>query len=219
MIILDGCCCAGGMTRGYVLAGHEVHGVDRSAQPNYMRSGAASFTQADILDVLADRTFLGWFDFISVSPPCQWGSTMSACRPGLAARYPNLVSPVRDLLEASGRPWVIEQPERPGRLALRDPVTLCAWTMGRELYRHRLFEAGGGFRLAAPPPHRAHTVPASRAGHWVPGTIMSVAGHIAPVALARTVMEMGWSTREELAEAVPPYMAEWVGRQLSWEIK
>jgi hypothetical protein len=26
--VLDACCCAGGMTRGYVLAGHEVTGLD-----------------------------------------------------------------------------------------------------------------------------------------------------------------------------------------------
>ena len=212
--VFDACCCAGGMTRGYIQAGHEVHGADIAPQPNYLKSGAASFTQGDVLDLLADPAFLAPFDFISASPPCQWGSSIMACRPGLAAKYPNLVGPVRELLEASGKPWVIEQPERPGKIALRNPVTLCAWTMGRNLYRHRLFEAGGGFVLAKPPPHRKHTIPASRAGHWVPGTIMSVAGHIAPVAHARAIMEMGWSTREELAEAVPPYMARVIGEQI-----
>jgi len=27
-------------------------------------------------------------------------------------------------------------------------------------------------------------------------------------------MEIGWTTREELAEAVPPYMTEWIGGQI-----
>jgi DNA (cytosine-5)-methyltransferase 1 len=57
-------------------------------------------------------------------------------------------------------------------------------------------------------------VPTSKAGHWAPGTIMSVAGHVGNVAFARQVMEIGWTTREELAEAIPPYFTVWIGRQL-----
>jgi hypothetical protein len=106
---------------------------------------------------------------------------------------------------------VIEQPEGS---PLLDPVTLCAWSFGRELYRHRLFEPGGGFTLAQPA-HREHTRPASKAGHWKPGTVMSVAGHVGNVALARQVMEIGWSTRDELAEAVPPFFTRWIGEQLA----
>jgi DNA (cytosine-5)-methyltransferase 1 len=41
-----------------------------------------------------------------------------------------------------------------------------------------------------------------------------VAGHVGNVALTREVMEISWTTREELAEAVPPYYTEWIGRQL-----
>jgi DNA (cytosine-5)-methyltransferase 1 len=94
------------------------------------------------------------------------------------------------------------------------------------LYRHRLFEAGGGLVLAAPsaPPDALpgkqrkcgwpHPLPASRAGHWEPGTAISVAGHVGNVKLAREVMEIGWTTREELAEAVPPYFAEYAAKLL-----
>jgi DNA (cytosine-5)-methyltransferase 1 len=57
-------------------------------------------------------------------------------------------------------------------------------------------------------------VPASRAGHWKAGTAISVAGHVGNVALAREVMEIGWTTRDELGEAIPPYYTEWIGRQL-----
>jgi DNA (cytosine-5)-methyltransferase 1 len=111
---------------------------------------------------------------------------------------------------------------------MKDPVRLCAqmFRPGVLLYRHRLFEVGGGFRLAAPPrppqgtpgPRKEcgwpHPVPASRAGHWKQGTAISVADHVGNVALARQVMEIGWTTREEMAEAVPPYFTEWIGAQL-----
>jgi len=210
VIVLDGCCGAGGATRGYADAGHVVYGADIVPQPNYLRSGAAGFLQADILQLLSGPWIAG-VDFIHVSPPCQRHSRMSNCRPGLAATYPDLIGPVRELLEATGLPYVIEQPEGS---PLRNPVTLCAWSFGRELYRHRLFEAGG--RLTLPqPPHREHSRPASKAGHWKPGTVMSVAGHVGNVALAREVMGIGWSTREELAEAVPPVFTRWIGEQLA----
>jgi DNA (cytosine-5)-methyltransferase 1 len=83
---------------------------------------------------------------------------------------------------------------------------------GRELYRHRWFEAS--FPLRAPGHHPRHDKPASRAGHWEPGTVISVAGNCSPVALAREVMDIGWSTRDELREAIPPYFTEYLGSQL-----
>jgi DNA (cytosine-5)-methyltransferase 1 len=125
--------------------------------------------------------------FIHVSPPCQRHSKMTNCRPGLAATCPDLVPQVRELLIATGKPYVIEQPERGARLI--DPVTLCGWMFGYETYRHRCFEASGGFTLVTPPappegmPGRRtacgwpHPVPAARAGHWEPGKFVSVAGH------------------------------------------
>jgi len=228
-VVLDGCCGAGGATAGYVRAGHTVYGTDLSARvkKNYMQSGAAGFLRADILDVLASP-WISRVDFIHVSPPCQHYSAMSRCRPDLAAWYPELITPGRELLNASGKPWLIENVPAAAPW-MKDPLLLCAqmFRPGVLLYRHRLLEAGGGFALAAPPSppqdlpgaRKAcgwpHPVPASRAGHWRPGTAISVAGHVGNVALAREVMEIGWTTRAELAEAVPPYYAEWIGRQLS----
>jgi DNA (cytosine-5)-methyltransferase 1 len=226
VIVLDGCCGAGGTARGYVDARHEVWGIDIAPQPNYLKSGAAGFQQADILQVLREP-WTARVDFIHVSPPCQRHSAMSACRPGLAGGYPDLIAAVRELLNATGKPWVIENvPGAP----LREPVTLCAqmFRPGTPLYRHRMFEAGGGLVLEQPPKppaglpgkrHRdcgwPHPLQTSRAGHWEPGTAMSVAGHVGNVALARNVMEIDWSTREELAEAIPPYFTRWVGHQLA----
>ena len=55
----------------------------------------------------------------------------------------------------------------------------------------------------------------SKAGHWRPGTIISVAGNCAPIELARHAMgDVGWMTRDELAESIPPAFAEHRGRAL-----
>ena len=81
---------------------------------------------------------------------------------------------------------------------------------GRLLYRHRGWEGGNGFTVP-PLAHPEHDIPASKAGHWVPGTVMSIAGHIAPVAMARELMGVDWFVpREDLVEAVPVYMTAYV---------
>lgn len=213
--LLDLFCGAGGAAKGYADAGWDVIGVDLNPQPNY----PYEFVQEDALAVLRalprgarigdERGHSRWdFAAIHASPPCQNKSRMTNCRPGLAETYPDLIGPVRELLIEVGLPWVIENVEGSD---LRDPVWLCGFMFGRALYRHRGFETNWPL---AQPKHPEHVIPASKAGHWKPGTIMSVAGHVAPVALARAVMEMGWTTREELAEAIPPYYSEHVGRAL-----
>lgn len=229
MRILDGCCGLGGATRGYVDAGHEVTGVDIAPQPHYLEgSGGREFIHHDIRVVLSQGNWLrDNFDFVHVSPPCQRDSRMSRCRPGLAETYPDLIAPVRELLGASGLPYVIENVVGS---PLKNPVMLCMYMFGRRAYRHRLFEAGGGCVLQKPPqmsPYQnfvtdrvgvrecgwVHPVKAARAGHWKPGMFVSVAGHerIGPM---REVMEIDWGTREELAEAIPPYFTRWIGEQL-----
>jgi DNA (cytosine-5)-methyltransferase 1 len=224
VIVLDGCCGGGGAARGYVQAGHVVIGVDKSARlrADYLKSGAAKFHAIDILEALAGPLARA-AHFIHVSPPCQRYSRMANCRPGVAGKYPDLIAPVRELLEASGKPWVIENvPGAP----LRDPMILCGWQFGREMYRHRLFEFGGGFRPVSPPAPPAgtegrrrecgwpHPVPAARAGHWEPGKFVSVSGHErrGPVNAA---MGIDWMReREDVAEAVPPAFTYWIGSQL-----
>jgi DNA (cytosine-5)-methyltransferase 1 len=220
--VLDGFCGVGGSSRGYVDAGHDVTGVDIEPQPNYLKSGSSRFVRMDMIELLADPTLRQRYDFAHVSPPCQRKSKMTNCRPGLAATYPDLVGAVRILLRCSGLPYVIEQPEH--GTPLLNPVTLCGWMFGYETYRHRCFEAGG-FTLDVPPmpsPEMRgrrrscgwpHPVPAAKAGHWTPGRFVSVAGH-ERVGLTRPVMGIDWSNREELAEAVPPYMTRWIGEQL-----
>jgi DNA (cytosine-5)-methyltransferase 1 len=205
--ILDLFCGAGGAAMGYHRAfpDAEIVGVDINTQPRYpfefVRADAMSFP----LTVGVD------FDFIHASPPCQGYSAMSACRPEIAEKYPRLIVPLRALIQWNMRcPYVIENV--PGAPLIR-PVELCGQMFGQELYRHRLFECRG-FAVSAPP-HPPHTVPASKAGHWTPGTVMSVAGHVSPIAKAREVMGIDWMNRDELCEAIPPTYTEHIGRALA----
>lgn len=214
-ILLDLFCGAGGATKGYQDAGFEVWGVDLNPQPNYCGD---RFIRGDAVEYLAALVDYPMFQAgyrvaaIHASPPCQYYSLMSQCRPGLAEKYPDLVQPVQRLLDQIDVPWVIENvPGSP----LRNPIELCGYMFDHELIRHRLFEAN--FPLIQPD-HKPHLLPGSKAGHWTPGTTMSVSGHIAPVAHARKIMAIDWTNREELAEAIPPYYSEYVGRQLMTQL-
>lgn len=206
--LLDLYCGAGGAGMGYHRAGFEVVGVDISPQPRY----PFRFIQADALEYVAANG--RYFDAIHASPPCQRYSTMSACRPGLSEDYPDLIDATRDALDFEYKPYVIENvPGAP----LRPDATLCGHMFGLELYRHRIFE-GGQFVLEQPE-HVPHTLPASRAGHWKPDTIMSISGHVSPIAIAREAMSIDWMTRAELAEAIPPQYAEFIGQQLMAQLE
>ena len=193
---------------GYHRAGFDVTGVDINAQPHYPSSESMRFIQADAM------TFpLEGYDAYHASPPCQRHSRQSNCRPGLAGTYPDFIEAIRARLEATGKPYVIENvPGAP----LRDPIKLCGWTFNRETYRHRHFESNVPI---VEPEHRPHTTPASKAAHWVPGTFVSVAGHCSPIALCREVMDIDWMPRNELAEAIPPYFTHHVGYHLKRAIQ
>jgi DNA (cytosine-5)-methyltransferase 1 len=214
--------------------------INPACRDGYLRSGAAEFVCADILDVLADKSFMSRFTFVACGFPCQRYSQMTRCRPGLRDTYPELITPGRPLLNALSLPYVIENVGA-ARPWLQEPVTLCMWMLGRETYRHRLIEAGGGFQLRPPPPPPPgspawlapagcvtalrgarvnrecgwpHPVPTARAGHWQPGKFVSVAGHERKEPVQR-VMEIGWmSDRDAVAEAIPPYLSAWIAGQL-----
>jgi len=241
-VVLDGCCCEGGGARGLVQAGCYVVGVDTDAscREGYLRAvgDCGEFVHADIRDVLADISFMTRFTSASLHPPCQFYSWMSQCRPGLAAGYPDLIGPVRELAQAwagrAGGVFVIENVEG-ARSWLRNPVTMCMHMFGRPGYRHRLLEAGGGLTLYPPVPPPAgqpfdegnaridrrcgwpHPVPAAKAGHWEPGKFVSVAGHERKEQVF-SVMEIGWmSSRDKVKEAIPPYLGSWIAGQVaSW---
>ncbi len=209
--LLDLFCGGGGASMGYHRAGFEVTGVDINPQPNY----PFGFHQDDAVQFLARNG--ADFDAIHASPPCQRYSAMSNCRPGLADDYPDLVDVTRNNLMWHGKPWVIENV--PGSALTNQSsldgelhgITLCGHMFGLKLYRHRIFESNMPLHE---PAHPRHLVPASRAGHWEPGTIMSVCGHVAPVAVAKEAMGIDWMSTAELAESIPPAYTQFIGQQL-----
>lgn len=187
------------VAEAYVRAGFRVTGVDIEPQPRYR---GHEFIQADMLDFPLDG-----YDFIHLSPPCQRWSKMTRCRPELRELYPDLITPMRPRIIASGTPAVIENVDG---APLEGATWLCSCSFGRELYRLRGWEGLNGFSVP-PLAHQAHIMKASRAGHWVPGTVMSIAGHIAPIDRARALMGVDWYVpREALVEAVPVYMTSYV---------
>src|SRR6478609_1514313 len=102
MRILDLYCCQGGASRGYHDAGFDVVGVDIDAQPRY----PYEFVQADAIEYV--RAHGHEFDVIHASPPCQLYSKTHRI---MKSDFPDLIGPTREALEATGKPWVIENVE------------------------------------------------------------------------------------------------------------
>lgn len=200
---LDIGCGAGISSEGYA-SYMDMTGIDND--PATGRYYPYEFRLGDALQLTAAD--LREFDFVHLGGPCQPYSRMMSCRPGLANEYVDLIEPLRPVLIEAGVPFVIENVEG---APLIDPVWLCGLMFGKELYRHRGFEGGNG--VVIPPLHHPeHVKRASKAGHWEPGTVMSIAGHVAPISMARELMGMTHRhvPREMLTEAAPAYMTAYV---------
>jgi len=208
--LLDLFCCAGGAGMGYHRAGFDVVGVDIDAQPNY----PFDFVRADVLGL--DRSWVASFDVVHASPPCQSYSDL-AKRNGNADDWPRLIEPVRDLLQATGRPWIIENVEG---APLIDPVVLCGTMFpGLRVIRHRLFESDMG--LVAPPHGKhplvfTHDKRKSHHGKLDQDTafVQVTGGGNCTMANARDALGIDWMrTKVELNESIPPAYTEFLGRQ------
>lgn len=208
--LLDLYCCAGGAARGYADAGFEIIGVDRDPQPNY----PYEFIRGDALEVGAEM--MGEVDAIHASPPCQAYSTQTQDK----SRHERLIEPTRELLAASGLPYVIENVEG-ARLELIDPVRLCGSSFGLNVRRHRYFETNWPL-VGKPCNHRWQTprfrslaIAQHRAGRLA--SVVGVHGHInypGEFEIRQRAMGIDWMTNDELVEAIPPVFTRFIGRQL-----
>lgn len=212
---LDLYSCAGAMGKGLHDAGFRVTGVDIVPRPRY----PFRFVQADALEYL-DRIITSGeierYALVHSSPPCQDKCALTVgtnASMGWGGAHLDLVPPTRELLERSGRPYIIEQPN--GRAEIRKDVTLCGEMFGLGVLRHRNFELGGW--STAKPKHVKHRgrVRGYRHGEWHDGPYVAAYGNgggKATVPEMQEAMEIPWTdVREELVEAVPPKFGQWLG--------
>ncbi|MFD8426702.1 DNA methylase [Streptomyces coelicoflavus] len=213
--LLDLFCCAGGAAVGYARAGFAVDGCDIAARPNY----PFPRHQGDALAYLSHLIASGEIEryaFVHASPPCQHGCALTVgtnASQGWGRAHVDLVAPTRALLDRTGLPYVIEQPN--GRAKIRKDLTLCGEMFGLGVIRHRNFEAGGW--TVPQPPHRPHRgrVRGYRHGRFYDGPYVAAYGNGGgkpSVPELQAAMGIDWTDeREELTEAIPPAYTEHIG--------
>jgi DNA (cytosine-5)-methyltransferase 1 len=93
------------------------------------------FILADALSVTLDG-----YDFIWASPPCQWHTCLRHLPSTRDKKYPDLVTPTRKLLRASGKPYCLENVPGAPR---REDLLLCGtmFQLGHGRQRGRTAEA------------------------------------------------------------------------------
>lgn len=238
-LILDLFCGAGGAAMGYHRAGFEVVGVDIEPQPNY----PFEFHQADATRLAptdqGPKIDLGFGTFnytrfaaIHASPPCRAYTAMRVMEN--AGTHPELIEPVRHLLDGIGLPYIIENVEQapieahpPTLFGGPSGAVLCGsmfelWTDQYQLRRHRLFESNRP--LIQPAHHHRtdlevigfygdHARKRTRInGHHARGT--DITRNDDKLALVRDLMHIDWMTWPEAREAIPPAYTEFIGSQL-----
>jgi DNA (cytosine-5)-methyltransferase 1 len=193
---------------GYHRAGFEVVGVDLSPQPHY----PFEFHRADAMQFSLDN-----FDVIHASPPCTGFSVASVVHRNAGKKYTDLLTPIRERLKASGKPFVIENvPGAP----IAHHITLCGMMFGLMVFRHRHFESSA---LIMSPEHPSHC------GKKIGEGFFSVAGgsgrwkswgkvfrNVSKGTADewRNAMGIDWMTRNEIKLAIPPAYTEYIGSQL-----
>lgn len=207
--LLDLYCGAGGMSAGYSRSGFDVVGVDIHDQPRY----PFKFFKWDAIKFLTQLMnrefplgpFIEDFDVIHASPPCQ---SFTNARTMHGRAHPDLLTPTRELLKKWGGQWVIENvPGAP----MTAHLMLCGSMFGeRRLIRHRCFEFSDPPDVLVPPcDHAKKTI--SVFGHG---------GHVYhTVKEWQEVMGIDWMNRKELANAIPPSYAFFIGKILMERFK
>lgn len=220
--LLDLYGCQGGAARGYLSAGFDVTGVDN--EPRYAKRYPSAFVCADAVEYAKEHAHE--YDVIHASPPCQHAS--AGTRAIDRSRYPALIEPTRDVLIATGKPYVIENVSG---AALVEPLTLCGTMFDRfavdddgellRLERHRLFESN--VPLVAPRAcrhNRAIRVGGSYGGarrdKWEARHIRR-GGYVPAKRVQEDLLGMprGVMTQAGLYQSLPPSYTHWLGSQLA----
>lgn len=190
---------------GYHRAGFEVTGVDIKPQPRY----PFKFIQADALEFLEKHG--QEYDVIHASPPCQAYSVTKSIHKN---EHPDLVGITRELLNQTGKPYIIENVEG---APLKDYVLLCGSMFPPlRVYRHRLFECNPPIAGLLPACNHQFTMPASKGQYHTLDKydFITCVGHNFSAESGRIAMGIDWMTRKELSQAIPPVYTEWIGKRI-----
>lgn len=222
-LLLDACSCAGIGADGYARSGWTVICLDNDK--NALKHNPHETVLGDVLTLLADPKFVGQFDAIHASFPCQ-GFTAArelarAQGRESSSRTADLLTPGLALLRAWGGPYIVENVERS---PLRDlpHVRLCGSSWGLKVQRHRLFHSNVEGLTGLPCDHSTFDVdPISgkprpwgvyyAKGDNIPSggrTCLSVEHAMDCMGVER---EVPWPY---LCEAIPPAYTQHLGKQL-----
>ncbi|MEU4147893.1 DNA methylase [Streptomyces parvulus] len=213
--VLDAYSCIGGATKGIkdAVPGVHVTGVDIQAQPDYCGD---AFHQGDAIEFI--RAHGHAFDFIHASPPCQGEGaptkgTNRARNAAVGRTYPRLIAPTRAALEATGRPYVMENV---AGSEVRKDLRLCGEMFGLGVLMHRYFELGGWTTVQPSHPRHRGYVRGWRHGVYREGPYVAAygaGGGKATVEEIRDAKGIDWSTDHlRLREALPPAYTTWIVR-------
>jgi DNA (cytosine-5)-methyltransferase 1 len=198
---------------GYHQAGFDVVGVDIEPRPNY----PFDFVRADALTL--DESFINGFDAIHASPPCQRFTAYRRRGAGVGESYLDLIEPTRDMLNATGLPYVIENVEG---APLREPARYCGSSFGLDVRRHRCFESNV-FLLSPPCDHGAQAkgrFPSSTGRKKNSRATVEVGVWRIPLETQKKAMGVDWPIElRELSEAIPPAYTRHIGAQLISHLK
>lgn len=213
-LLLDLFCGAGGATRGYQDAGFHVLGVDIEPQPNYCGDEFIQYDALAFMDELRGPVGL-LVEAIHASPPCPRYSLMTRSNgPTAADKHPDLLPPIRELLQNTGLPYVIENVVG---APMRSPMLLCGEMFGLDVIRHRLFESNVMLMQPPHPPHRGR-VSGHRHGRLYVGPYFPVygtGGAKGSLAEWQRAMGIDWMpAKPEIAQAIPPAYTQFIGEQL-----
>lgn len=239
--LLDLFCCEGGASEGYSRAGFDVYGIDLFGDYSRKRYPFPA-SQGDALIALtilnnhgavmfspptwgqAEVLYLDDFDAIAASPPCQRYSITNAAR---QADYPDLIGPVRELLRATGKPYVIENVVG---APLIDPLMLC-WSMFNaagsvlddddtplRMERHRLFESNMSL---GSPGHCNHPKDVQVAGSyggarrdkWEAKHVRK-GGYVPSIPVQQKLLGIDWMTQKGMHQSIPPDYTHYIGAQI-----
>lgn len=223
--VLDLFAGEGAAGEGYHRAGYNVHGIELApARAKHYPH------RIDVRDALEYAYSHGSdYDLIHASPPCTGYSRGTAALPDRLDRYERLIEATREVLETTGRPYIIENVEDAKR-ELVNPLTLC-WTEfhlpgsvvdedGTPLWmrRHRLFESnvplwGAGGCMHPRGMQCAGAYGGARRDKIEARTIRK-GGYVPSRAIMQKLLDTPWMTEKGCQLALPVAYTEFLGTQV-----